>query len=102
MSRHLRIESALDVALVLQAQRVGIVLGVAKNKEATAVGRLDDVQAHLVGHGHDLKLRLGLHVLAAHIGVARMHGIEAVVEAADQRALRLHQIMLEHATCLGR
>ena len=74
----------------------------AKDKEAAAVGRLDDVQAHLVGHGHDLKLRLGLHVLAAHIGVARMHGIETVVKAADQRALRLHQIMLEHAARLCR
>ena len=102
MRRHLRVEAALHVALVLQAQRVGIVLGVPKDKEAAAVGRLDDVQAHLVGHGHDLKLRLGLHVLAAHIGVARMHGIETVVEAADQRALRLHQIMLEHAARLCR
>ena len=31
-----------------------------------------------------------------------MHGIEAVVKAADQRALRLHQIMLKHAARLGR
>ena len=31
-----------------------------------------------------------------------MHGIETVVEAADQRALRLHQIMLEHAARLCR
>ena len=74
----------------------------AKDKETAAVDRLDNVQAHLVGHGHDLELRLGLHVLAAHVGVARVHGIEAVVKAADQRALRLHQIMLKHATCLGR
>ena len=48
MRRHLRVEPALNVALVLQTQRVGIVLGVTKYKEATAVGRLDDVQAHLV------------------------------------------------------
>ena len=74
----------------------------AKYKEAAAVGRLDDIQANLVGHGHNLKLRLGLHVLAAHIGVARMHGIETVVKAANQRALRLHQIMLKHAARLCR
>ena len=102
MRRNLGAEPALHVALVLQAQRVGIVLGMAKDKEATAVGRLDDVQANLVRHGHNLKLRLGLHVLAAHIGVARMHGIETVVKAADQRALQLHQIMLKYATRLCR
>ncbi len=73
-----------------------------EHKEAAAVRRLHDIEAHLVGHSYDLQVRNGLHVLRAHLGVAGVHGIKAVVQTAHQRAFRLDQAVLKHAGSLAR
>ena len=96
----LGVDTTLDVALVLELEGIGIVLGMAKHKEATAIDRLYNVEAHLVRHGNDLKVVHSFNVFDPYIGITRMDCIEAIVKAPHERTFRLEQAMLENARCL--
>ena len=91
------VKAVVHVAVVLVAQRVGVVLGVAEHEEVTAVDALRDVHAGLVGLRHDLKARIGLDVGGVDGSVARVRCPELVVKAAHQRAGGLQHVVVEHA-----
>ena len=97
MGRDGDVHALVHVALVLGAQRAGVVLGVAEHEEVAAVGALGDVDAGLVGLRDDLQTRVRFDVLGVHGGVAGVRCPEAVVESAHQRAGGLQHVVVEHA-----
>ena len=78
------VQPLVPVAPILLGQGVGVVLGMAQDKELAAVLGLDGENTGLPGSGQKLQAPGGQDVLGVNLGVAGVRSKEIVVEAPEQ------------------
>ena len=72
------------------------------HEDLAVVEALDHGEPRLPRLGEDVELGNLAHVLGADFGMARVRGVEDVVEAAEEVAGRLEHVVLEDAEALAR
>ena len=90
------IQALFYVAEIFVGDRFAIVFQMTGDKELPAVLAGNQMHARGVGHGENLKLRMGQDILAVHLGVAAVRGKEFVVKASHQRVCGGEQLVPEH------
>ena len=96
------VDALLQIAEILVFQRVRVVLGVAGDEDLPPAFRGRGVEPGPLGHGEDLELVAGHHVLQRDRGVAGVGNHKALVKAAHQHGGAPYHPMGIHARELFR
>lgn len=90
-------QSLLHIPQVFPGQRVGVVFRVPHHKKLPGILCFHGKDAGLRGVGDQLETGGGQNIAAAHLGIAGVGGIKAVVKAPEERGGGLEHLVVEHA-----
>lgn len=96
------IHAAGQVPAVFRVQGPAVVFQMTGHEDLGVIQALHQGQARLVGFGQDAQVGRPAHVFGADFGVARMRRREVVVEAAEQAAVGVQDLVAEDARTLFR
>ncbi len=91
--RHVDRQALADIAAVLVAEGVAVILGVAHDEKASAVAGHAEQDAGLLGLRQDPQLLAAVNGLGGHLRIAAVGDQEIVVEAADDGLLAVADLV---------